>query len=94
MLAKENNEDSYFNTFNLDFMLSESGIEDLDDLTTFVIDTDALRVGGWPTNDQLQLRDKGKQLRLDITYNLNSEGLVRLIDGGLSRNSYGMLYDH
>jgi len=92
MQADGNSDDSYFNTFNFDFMLSESGSEDLDDLTALITDTDAQQVGGRPTNDQLQLRDKGEQLRFNITYNLNSEGLVRLIDGGLSRNSYGMLY--
>jgi len=90
--ASGNSDDTYFNTFNFNFMLSESGSDDLEDLTALVTDTDAQRVGGRPTNDQLQLREKGEQLRLDITYNLNSEGLVRLIDGGLSRNSYGMLY--
>ena len=73
-------------------MMSEAGSDELDDLTALVTDTDAPRVGGRPTNDQLQQREKGEQLRLDITYNLNAEGLVRLIDGGISRNSYGMLY--
>jgi len=92
MQSQENIDDSYFNTFNFDFMMSESGSDELEDLTALVTDTDAPRVGGRPTNDQLQQREKGEQLRLDITYNLNAEGLVRLIDGGISRNSYGMLY--
>jgi len=92
MQNNENNEDTFFNSFNLDFMLSESGSDELEDLFALVTDTDAVRGAGRPTNNEIQSRTRGQQIRNDITYNLNSEGLVRLIDGGLSRNSYGMLY--
>jgi len=92
MNSGNNNDDGFFNSFNLNFMLTESGSDDLEDLTALVTDTDAIRAAGWPTHSETQSRDRGQHIRNDITYNLNSEGLVRLIDGGISRNTYGMLY--
>ena len=52
-----NNEDTFFNSFNLDFMLSESGSDELEDLFALVTDTDAVRAAGRPTNSEIQSRD-------------------------------------